>query len=208
MIQIKDQKSKDELFKKYIQSGHSVGEVSLFAIANETNQKKDVINDVLGIVYKGDIFLMKGTTNVGKYYTYNPLNRKGAFHLAFGYHSKIWRIGKHKKKYTALVNTWDCNKTKGWRDSNQNFKYDKDADYIANGHYGVNLHRMSSNHATAKIGTYSAGCQVVQDPNDFEKLIGMVTTSKMYLNTPLPTYFSYYLFKKEELLNLYKKVYR
>ena len=39
------------------------------------------------------------------------------------------------------------------------------------GVFKTNIHRASKNKIVDRIGSYSAGCQVIQDPNDFDHLI-------------------------------------
>lgn len=210
MLEIKNKKLIEKVIQRYVESGAYIEEVMLFGIQNESNKKEDKINDVIGIIFKDKMFLMRGTTNPGKFYIENPLNKEGAFQLGYGYHSKIWAVDKHKGKYEALCNRWfkGCKKTRGWRDTNKTFTFEESQDKVVSGHFGVNLHRMSKHYLVNNIEKYSAGCQVVWDGLDFDKLMSMIKSSDMYLKNPLPTLFSYYLFRKEEMEEIYNEVYK
>ena len=109
-----------------------------------------------------------------------------------GYHNKIWKIDKHRRKYIALCNRWGCSKTKIWRDYNKNTVFDKNIDKIYKGYFGINLHRASILYILDKIGKFSAGCQVIQSSKDFDFLISKCMESKQ-------KYFSYFLFDKNQI---------
>lgn len=207
MIKIEKQELKDKLINFYTDNKLPLEEVILFGIQNELYQDKDVINDVIGILYKQkDLYVMEGTTNAGKFYTDNPMNAKGCFHLGYGFHPKIWKIGYHTN-YEALVNQKGCGVVTGWRDKDKDHMFTDNVDIIDAGVFAVNLHHMGSKERET-IGKNSAGCQVVKNINDWYLLFSMIKGSDMYRKVRATTYFSYYLFKKEEQEEIYNEVYK
>jgi len=182
------------LYKKY---GAAEEEINFFGVRNEDDQRKDIWNDILGLFSGEDLYMFLGTTDPGDYFTRNPMNPKGTAHLCLGFHKRIWRVDKHKKKYTALCNRWGCNKQKVWRDVDKDFKQTK-KDIIDIGYFGVNLHRASAMTLLQNIGRYSAGCQVIRSNEDFGKLMSVVLNSKTYKKNKLAT-FNYFLFDKSQI---------
>ena len=49
------------------------------------------------------------------------------------------------------------------------YKYDRDS--IQDGYFGINIHRSSAYKPSTYINKYSAGCQVFQDPDDFDEFM-------------------------------------
>lgn len=179
---------------------YSIDEFTFIGIRDSKDQEKDVINDYLGYLMLGEIFLTKGTTEPGVYWVKDKAerNKQGTFHLLEGFHNKIWCFGTHKG-YEALTNTYPyCKPTKGWRDANYNFTKDN-KDIVVCDYFGINFHRMHPIQIVDKIGKYSAGCQVVQNPKDFEYIKAKAKNTLMYKNNPNKTVYNYMLFKIEEL---------
>jgi len=194
------------LFNYYKKNKLPIDEINLIGIRDYSNIEKDKINDYLGYFTKDKIFLCKGTTHPGVYYTKekNVLHEDGAFHLLEGFHKKIWCVGTHNN-YEALVNDWRyCLPTEGHRDSNFNFEIDEE-DIKVKGYFGINFHRMHSRLIEKVIGRYSAGCQVVQDPKDFKHIMSTIKNTNMYLNNSQKTVFNYMLFTINQMPNNFIK---
>lgn len=175
----------------YLKYGIPVSPFNIFGIRNEEKQKEDIWNDWIGYFTNTDFQIYKGTTDPGIYWTVNPMNRLGTAHMCLGYHKKIWTVGKHQGKYTALCNTWKCLPTKVWRD------FDKDTIQDANekiekSWIGLNLHKSNDLAIMTKIGKYSAACQVLVDHDNFEKLLQSAIASKQL-------WFDYFLFDKSQI---------
>ena len=64
-------------------------------------------NDIFFVFwkYKGNWNLIQwmGTTDPGAYYLKHPLNVKGTAILSEGQHRGLFKLGKHRGKYAALV---------------------------------------------------------------------------------------------------------
>lgn len=182
----------DWLRQYYLKNNLPLQTFNLIGIRDEANMSKDVINDKLGFFTDWELFLAEGTTDPGVYWTVSDeRNPAGTFHLLSGFHEKIWTFGKHKG-YSALVNDYrHCKPTRGWRDANYNYIYDK-GDRLVCDYYGINFHRMHQTILQKLIGKYSGGCQVVRNIKDFEHIYTKALTSGVVV-------FNYMMFKAEEV---------
>lgn len=172
---------KSFIIEHYLQNGYPLDKLILFGIRNDKNFELDMFNDWLGFIYGDQLHIAKGTTDPGVYYTKNPMNPKGAFHLVNGFHKDIWRLRKHAGKYLALCNDPECEKVRGWRDSNP--------DFIFSNWVYTNWHYTKQEEF---IKMSSAGCQVSKDKKFFKESIKAAQKSGQLR-------FSYNLFKIEEI---------
>lgn len=138
--------------------------------SKDTNTK--YYNDVIVFFYERDFniwesMVFEATTDPSDLNLETPINSKGCAILREGYHEKLWKIGKHKGQYKALVQANPCCVI---RDNNKDDKIDisDNTDY---GMFGINLHRASSWQVKDEIGLYSAGCQVIKDVNQWNDII-------------------------------------
>jgi len=161
----------------YLTHGVELQNLNIFGIRNEEKQEQDIWNDVIGYFTNDEIKFFRGTTDPGYYWTLNPMNNQGTAHLCLGHHKNIWIIDKHRGKYTALCNRWNCSKTTVWRDRDKDGVFKHQNDKLFSGYFGINLHRASALYLLDKIGRYSAGCQVVWEVNDFMDLIDKAKNS-------------------------------
>lgn len=134
----------------------------------------DQFNDHMYIVYKQKgvwtQLIYPCTTEAGVYYLNNPQRVAGTAVLVHDRQFRgAYRIGLHRGQYKAL--TQSGGKVSIWRDNNK----DNVADYggpIYEGYFGINIHRASI-HGSETIGRYSAGCQVLSHPKNFDRLINL-----------------------------------
>lgn len=138
--------------------------------SKDTNTK--YYNDVIAFFYEDEndaweLMLFEATTDPSNLNLETPVNSKGCAILREGFHESIWKIGKHKGQYTALVQANPCCVI---RDNNKDDKIDF-SDNTDCGMFGINLHRASSWKVSDEIGLYSAGCQVIKDVNQWNELI-------------------------------------
>ncbi len=152
-------------------------------------------DDILLCIYKeGGMWMQQWwpiTTDPGKYWLENPLNKAGcAAVVADQQYRGVWKIGKHRNVYTALVQTGG--KIKVHRDDNEDSIVDYRQDNIQEGYFGINCHRSTTRAGGAySVDKYSAGCQVFQDPKHFEEFMELC---KLQLKEhPTWTKFSYTL---------------
>ena len=107
----------------------------------------------------------KCTTDAGLYYLRNG-------NTAILIHDRQYRgaymLGLHRGQYEALVQRG--NEVCVWRDRNA----DNVHDYGQNeecGYFGINIHRASQITVSQSVDQYSAGCQVIQDPDEYYDFI-------------------------------------
>lgn len=116
------------------------------------------------------------TTDPGKYWLQNPMKEAGCAIMVPGQYKEVLGVGKHNGKY-------ECFKQLGnmayVRDNNKDLILDfslyrdpiKRSTNLFWGNVNSNVHRASEFHNVPFVGRYSAACQVVQNPNTFNKLI-------------------------------------
>ena len=108
------------------------------------------------------------TTDPGKYYTENLLNEDGVAILVPGQYRSSHVIGMHQGKYKALK---QAKAIKVYRDKNRDRCYDMLEENIHEGIYGINIHRASATGTSTQVDKWSAGCQVIANNEDFNKLM-------------------------------------
>ena len=99
----------------------------------------------------------------------NPGNSKGVAVLKPGQYRGAWKLDMHRGKYLALCQR--NAKVTVYRDNNK----DNKTDYLEEdtGMFGINIHRAHKSKLVDSTRYYSAGCQVIQNPADFARLIGL-----------------------------------
>lgn len=116
------------------------------------------------------------TTDPGVPYLLKPLNKAGAAIVKPGQYLGVWQIGKHKGKYDALVQSRSISVM---RDNNRDYRIDSRPDFYMTGMYGINCHRASKYGLAERVGWYSAGCCVHQDPQMYEQFIKICKEAAM-----------------------------
>ena len=114
---------------------------------------------------------------VWQWYAYKCTTDAGLHYLKQGntailVHDQQYRgaylIGLHRGQYWALVqrgNTVDV-----WRDRNKDDVHDYGSN-MERGFFGINIHRASAKGESKIVDEYSAGCQVIADPDDFAEFM-------------------------------------
>ena len=155
--------------------------VNIFAIRRQLNTNE--FDDIIGIAYKNDfdfVEIFKATTDAGKYWLKNPMNRKGTAILVEGQYK--YKLGLHKGK-EALVQKAPV---KVFRDNNKDENHDKG--YIQEGFFGINIHRAGKD--SKEINRHSAGCLVLSVESQFQRFIDIIKRSeKIYGNSFTVTLF-------------------
>jgi hypothetical protein len=156
-------------------------------------------DDNMCVVYRNsckewEVFTAAATTDPGKTSLINPPNSKGTAILMPGQYRGSHKIDLHAGKYTALRQSGG--KVKVWRDNNRDAYLDMDGSKIEEGYFGINIHRASSRGETALVNSYSAGCQVLQDVNDFYKFMELCESSAAKYGNG----FTYTLLEEEDFL--------
>ena len=134
-----------------------------------------LFDDVFHVIYRvGDRYIQESypcTTDAGLYWLHNPSKVEGTAILVAGQYRSVWKLDRHAGKFIALC--LRNGPVQVYRDSNRDEILDHNPDTIESGYFGINIHRASSAHVVEDVGRYSAGCVVIQDKEDFERLIAL-----------------------------------
>lgn len=98
----------------------------------------------------------QATTEPGRFYTMNPLNRLGVARIAFGQY-KAWVDGAHKGFQPALVQRGPL---RLHRDLNRDGHRDPSDPIVVGDSFGINQHSTAPNLTPAFVDKFSAGCLV------------------------------------------------
>lgn len=171
------------------------GELNLNLIGiRHKNTKENTFNDFMCVLYQVDgkwqFKQFKCTTDPGTYYRKEPINVDGTAIIAAMQHRSLWTFGFHQGKYPALVQNKPVTVH---RDKDLDNELDMGA--TQTGYFGINCHRASANHQSKQVDRWSAGCQVLASPDDFEQLMALCReSSQQWGNT-----FTYTLLTQEQL---------
>ena len=188
----------EKLFKDKGYAWFTKGSYNLNIIGVRSNNNKvtDKYDDILVVDYNTNNGHKRVcytiTTEPGKYYMQNLCNPKGAAILVPGQYRGCWQIGLHHGKYKAL-----CQRkaVKVYRDNNKDMIYNMTPKSIDKGIFGINIHRSNKTCICDTIDKYSAGCQVFNDPVEFNAFMRLCEAQrKLYGNT-----FTYTLINEEDM---------
>lgn len=133
-----------------------------------------------------------GTTDPGTYWLNNPLSSMGTAILKPGHYKGGWQKGKHQGKYAALVQRTEVTVL---RDNDKDSELDFDTANEETGWFGINHHRANANTESIQVGKWSAGCQVRNDPDEYDEFMGWIDAAiAIYGNS-----FSYTLIEEKDL---------
>lgn len=135
--------------------------------------------------YKGNwsFYTWMGTTDPGAYYLKNPMNVKGTAIMAEGQHRGLYKLGRHRGRYDALV---QASKVKVYRDGDRDSKPELNSLKVYEGFFGINSHRAHTKVEVSRIGKYSAGCQVTWQ--HLEYLVALWIWKQGFKSWPTLTY--------------------
>mgnify|MGYP004451064689 FL=1 len=151
--------------------------LNLFGIRSPSRDA-GAFDDLMGCAYRETsdgpwrVAYWPATTDPGVYWLENPQRVEGcAAMVADRQYKGLWKVGKHRGKYRALVQVGTC---AVYRDDNRDRVLDYDPVTITEGVFGINGHKAGS--ASTVVGKWSAGCQVVAQSGaaGFEDMMGLV----------------------------------
>lgn len=145
--------------------------------------------------YQGalNVIRMDGTTVPGETYLKKTINTKGTFVLSAGQYRGVWKGGMHLGKYYALLQLGGA--VKGIRDNDKDAEIDWNSPEDA-GYFGINFHRYNADNTEHdKLNRASAGCQVVQNSDEFELFMSIYDKAKEYHGSSI----TYTLINESEL---------
>lgn len=170
------------LFKKKGYAFFTKGSFNLNIIGVRSNKNNEVTNeydDYLVVIYDSAQGIQRKiyhiTTEPGRKYMKNPSCAKGTAILAPGQYRGAYKIDRHNGKYYAL-----CQRNKPvkvYRDNNRDNVYDYNPKTVDTGMFGINIHRSNELWTRKTVDGYSAGCQVFNNPAEFESFMRLVRKS-------------------------------
>lgn len=154
------------------------------------NSQSDKFDDEIHVLYKDENGkecheVFPCTTDPGKYWLLNPMRKKGTIIMVPGQYRGAYKIGLHgrnrpKTAYKALEQVTPMTYVRdNSKDSELDFGLyedmttDHNSDKFEISNSKTNIHRASKWKNLLNIGRYSAGCQVIQDPFLFKRLISL-----------------------------------
>ena len=162
-------------------------DLNFIGIRNSSTKSND-FDDTIAIAYvdsdyRPRVFVAPFTCDPGTDYLLTPMNPKGAAIIPEGQYLGLWMLGKHKG-YTALTQRKPIL-----------VKRDNDKDTAIGGVLssvleiaGLDFHRALEFDIVATVGKFSAGCQVVQVPEDFNYIISLVKLQVKFVKSAIVSY--------------------
>lgn len=144
--------------------GHDINLVGIRNSASDANRFDDWINAFYWYDGAWNHFAFPGTTDPGTFYRQNPLNLRGTAIMKPGQYRRAYKVGKHKG-YKAMQ---QIGAITVYRDNNKNDELNTIGTAEHAGLHAVNIHRANRIRASTQVDKWSAGCQVMQDPNHFD----------------------------------------
>ena len=155
-----------ELKAEFAKHNYQFPKFHLVGIRSNAN-KPNEFDDLIGVIDGEYVAWYSCTTNPGQYWLLNLLNPKGAALLKPGQYVDTWQVGFHQGKYEALT---QCRPVTVYRDNNKN-NIAEVTTTLDTGMFGINIHRANPKLVSKLIDKWSAGCQVLNDPIQFDYLL-------------------------------------
>ena len=133
-----------------------------------TNKFDDCVTVSYSVNGENKFHCFEATTDPGSHWERNLLNKDGVAILVPGQYRGSHTIGLHQGKYEALKQQKPL---KVYRDNDKDGVYDFLEENIHEGIYGINIHRASATGTSVQIDKWSAGCQVIANNKNFDKLM-------------------------------------
>lgn len=134
------------------------------------NKVTNLFDDKITVSYKlngeWQFHVWNATTDPGKKGVMEYHNAAGVARLVEGQYRGSHSIGLHQGKYKALK---QAKPVKVYRDPNRDMTYDETK--IAEGIFGINIHRSSATGTSTYVENWSEGCQVFSTVTDFDKFM-------------------------------------
>ena len=139
-----------------------------------TNKFDDYITVSYKVDGKWQFEIFEATTDPGLHWAENLLNKDGVAILVPGQYRGSHAIGPHKN-YTALRQQKPL---KVYRDKDKDKEYDLIEENIQEGIYYINIHRANAWGTSTQIDKWSAGCQVIANNQNFDRLMELAHKAK------------------------------
>ena len=146
------------------------------------DRRSNLFNDRIAVAYRDRVGWVtrtfKVTTDPGLYWRENPINVDGTAIMCPGQYRGSHRLGLHRGQYRALCQTGGP--VRYWRDSNRDEVLDMVPGSEDEGFIGLNIHRSAVRRVpgrTPTVSKFSAGCQVFEDPTEYDAFIDLCEKS-------------------------------
>ena len=147
-------------------------DVNIVGIRNSSTGDKvtNKFDDHITVSYKIDgawqFHCYDCTTDPGKHWVDNIMNKHGVAILKPGQYRGSHKIRLHQGRYEALGQQ---KPVKVYRDKNKDGNYDLIEENVHEGLYGINIHRATkyAGKKSTQIDRWSAGCQVIAANDDW-----------------------------------------
>lgn len=164
----------EELKAEYARLKYEWTQFHFVGIRSKANLP-NVFDDLFGLVNGNNVTWYSCTTNPGTHWLKNLLNPKGAALLVPSQYVNTWKIGMHQGKYKAFV---QAKEVTVYRDNNMN-DIAEQTNVTEKGFFGINIHRANETAVSKLIDKWSAGCQVLNNPADFNQVLHAAEESKL-----------------------------
>ena len=181
-------------FKWFIGGIYNINLVGIRSKDLDSNNFNDFMCVAYCDGYNNILHTFPITTDPGIYYRENPCNVNGTAILAPGQHRGLWKIGKHKGKYPALVQNKEA---KVYRDNDQDDQIDFNGE-IESGIFGINCHHARYEGESRQVDKWSAGCQVFANYDDHKLFMDLCARAAKNFGSV----FSYTLLEEEKNFNM------
>lgn len=181
-------------------------DLNIIGVRNKNrDQSKDKFDDFICVLWLDEtryerIAVLDATTDPGLAHMTDPIFKAaikdGTAILVEGQYRRAYTLGHHGRgsyRHRALQQTGRVNI---YRDDDVDNELDMDPMKQSSGWFGINIHAASLWTDVPRIGRYSAGCQVVQKKEQFDRLIRLCEMQGIY---GMGLVFTYTLLKEEQL---------
>ena len=158
-------------------------DVNIVGIRNSDTGRKvtNKFDDHITVSYKingeWQFHCYDATTDPGKHWVENIMNKHGVAILKPGQYRGSHKIRKHQGRYDALGQQ---KPVKVYRDKNKDGTYDFSEENVHEGIYGINIHRATkyAGKKSSQIDRWSAGCQVIAANDDWTAFMKIMRAAR------------------------------
>jgi hypothetical protein len=161
-----------ELENRFKELGYQWPLFHIIGVRSKANEKNK-FDDRFYLIKGPIMYEFTGTTNPGTHWLKNLLNPKGTAVLKPGQYVDAYQLGLHQGKYEALVQRKPVTV---YRDGDKDDLAEEQGKEDT-GLFGINIHRANPSAISNFIDKWSAGCQVLNNPEQFKILISSSKTS-------------------------------
>jgi len=156
----------EELKAEFTKQGYIWPSFHIIGVRSKANEKNK-FDDNIYVINGTKLEVYTCTTNPGTYWLVNLMNPKGTAVLKPGQYQDSFGFGLHQGKYEALVQTKPL---PVYRDADKDDVAEEQGT-VDTGMFGIHIHRANPSFMSKLIDKWSAGCQVLNNPLDFAKLM-------------------------------------